>query len=88
MAFQARHLRRWVISAPAGTARFWLCLTVLLSRISANRRARLKVILVGLFMPAHDVLPLVKKARPFGVASATEESRSAAGCNAAPTSTR
>jgi hypothetical protein len=66
-AIQVRRLQRWVILAPAGTVRFWLCQTVLLSRLATSRRSRLKLIVVGLFLPAHDVLPLLRNSGPFGL---------------------
>jgi FkbM family methyltransferase len=47
--------------------RFWLSQAVLLSRLATSRRSRLKLILVALFLPAHDVLPLLKNAGPFGL---------------------
>src|SRR5687767_12880606 len=50
-------LRRWVIEAPVGTARYWLCLVLLVSRLAATRRARLRLLLLGCWMPLRDRLP-------------------------------
>lgn len=49
--------RRWVVQAPVGTARFWLCLVFVVSRLAADRRARLRLILLGVWMPVRDRLP-------------------------------
>ena len=43
-----RHLRSWVVTAPVGTARYWLCLSVLVSRLGATRPARAKILVVAL----------------------------------------
>jgi FkbM family methyltransferase len=52
-----RHrIRRWIVEAPTGTARFWLCLTILVSRFAATRRARVKMLVVVGAMPLRDRL--------------------------------
>jgi FkbM family methyltransferase len=52
-----RRLREWVIRAPRGTVRYWVSLTMVVSRIAADRRARLKMIFAGLTAPFRDRLP-------------------------------
>lgn len=49
-------LRRWVVQAPVGTARYWFCLAVLVARIGLNRRERLKLRLFVLIAPLRDWL--------------------------------
>jgi len=52
-----RSIREWIIRAPRGTARYWVSLTVVVSRLAADRRARLKLICAGLTAPLRDRLP-------------------------------
>jgi len=59
-----RRLRSWVVTAPVGTARYWLCLSVLVSRLGATRPARAKILLVALLMPIRDAFPWDKQPRP------------------------
>ena len=49
--------RRWVVQAPPGTMRFWLCLVFVVSRLAPNLRARLRVLALGAWMPSRDRLP-------------------------------
>ena len=49
-----RRMRSWVVTAPVGTARYWLCLSVLVSRLGVTRPARAKILLVALLMPIRD----------------------------------
>jgi FkbM family methyltransferase len=51
-----------VIEAPVGTARYWLCLTVLVSRLGATRADRLKLFVLGALTPLRDLF-LEPKAR-------------------------
>jgi FkbM family methyltransferase len=60
-----RHLRSWVVTAPVGTARYWLCLSVLVSRLGATRAAQAKILVVALLMPIRDALPGDKQQRPI-----------------------
>jgi FkbM family methyltransferase len=57
-------LKRWVVHAPVGTARYWFCLTILVARLGADRRERLKLRLIALLAPLRDRL-FVPKPRPF-----------------------
>ena len=59
-----RRLRAWLVEAPVGTARYWFCLTVLVSRLGADSRARTKILLIGLIMPVRDRLLRSRRARP------------------------
>jgi FkbM family methyltransferase len=59
-----RQLRSWVITAPVGTARYWLCLSVLVSRLGATRPARAKILLFVLLMPIRDALIRDRQPRP------------------------
>jgi FkbM family methyltransferase len=49
-------LKRWVVRAPVGTMRYWVTLTVVVSRCAADRRIRLKMLVLGLVMPLRDKL--------------------------------
>lgn len=49
-------LKRWVVRAPVGTMRYWITQTVVVSRCGADRRMRLKMLVVGLLMPLRDKL--------------------------------
>lgn len=47
-------LKRWVVRAPIGTMRYWLTQAVVVSRLAADRRMRLKMFLLGIVMPFRD----------------------------------
>jgi FkbM family methyltransferase len=46
--------RRWVVTAPAGTARYWVCLSVVVARLGATQKERRKLLVLALLAPLRD----------------------------------
>lgn len=46
-----------MVQAPVGTVRFWICLVFVVSRLATNGRTRLRLLLLGMWMPLRDRLP-------------------------------
>jgi FkbM family methyltransferase len=47
-------LKRWFVTAASGTMRYWVTLVVVVSRLGAGRRMRLKMLSLGLLLPLRD----------------------------------
>jgi FkbM family methyltransferase len=69
------HLREWLITAPTGTARYWFCLSVLVSRLSPVGYERFRTLLLSLMAPLAERTPILRGSRHTIVLSDAEHGR-------------